>query len=201
MLFRFLLRYFPRALAFGCLFSVILIGCKQKPTESEQVAIVQKTALEDRARIDSLENLIMKSAGKEDEKTLPQVLETLRSYQNYSIDYPRDTATPGYLLKSGEIYYNYLKDYENAEEYLNRLVDSFPKARQRPIALLLLGNAYHEQGDTAHAIDALHILEREFERTEYNRMAQEMIEYIRRTTPPNPVTGDQPPLGQEPKIN
>lgn len=190
MLFRFLFI----ALLAGSLFW----ACSEKAgRSSEEVAFQGSEA--DRKRIDSLEKIIVRHTGKEADKELPQVLETLRAYQNYTIDYPKDTASAEYLLKAGNIYYSYLKDYENAEEHLNRLVDSFPKARQRPVGLLLLGNTYHDMGDTARAIAALHILQREYSQSEYHRMAQELIAYIRRTSAGRPPATDQP-QGPEPKI-
>ncbi len=179
---------------------LFLAACGEKRGEQASQEVIGQSAMADRGKIDSLEQIIEKQSGKDNDKEMQQVLEALRSYQNYSIDYPKDSATAEYLLKSGQIYYSYLKDYENAEEYLNRLVDSFPQSRQRPVGLLLLGNTYHDKGDTARAMAALHMLARDYASTDYNRMAQELIDYIRRTTPRKEESTDQPPPGQEPKI-
>lgn len=180
--------------------STLLLACAEKKGEQTEQEVIGRSAIADRQKIDSLEQLIEKQTGKDNDKEMQQVLEALRSYQNYSVDYPKDSATAGYLLKSGQIYYSYLKDNDNALEYLNRLVDSFPQSRQRPVGLLLLGNAYHDIGDTARAMAALHMLESDYASTDYSRMAQELIDYIRRTTPRKEESTDQPPPGQEPKI-
>lgn len=191
---------FSRILPIALAGSLFFWACTEKGKES--AAVVYEGALADRHRIDSLEKIIAQPIKGDTNGTeyMRQVLETLRAYQNYTVDYPKDTATATYLFKSGKVYYSYLKDLDNAEEYLNHLVDSFPAARDRPMGLLVLGSLYQDKGDTAEAMANLRILEREYANTEYNRMSQEMIDYIRRTTPPKVESGDQPPLGQEPKI-
>ena len=133
------------------------------------------------AQIDSMENIIKKHNGKVPDMETTQVLETLRMYQNYNTDYPQDTTTASYLIKMGQIYYNYLKDYENAAEYLTLLTDSFPDSRHRPMGLYFLANTYHETGDTAKAQAALTELRREYAGTEFETMAAELSAYIRRT--------------------
>ena len=164
-----------------CTGLLVLSGCSPDGKRERDQPPTTPAQQRMQAQIDSMEVIIKKHNGKDADGETTQVLEALRMYQNYATDYPADTTTASYLIKMGQIYYNYLKDYENAEEYLTLLTDSFPASRHRPMGLYFLANTYHETGDTAKAQAALTELRREYAGTEFATMAAELSTYIRRT--------------------
>ena len=161
-------------LIFACI-ACLALACGR--TNEKQTLL--DGATNQKQRIDSLETLVKSGKAKTTDQEMQQLLETLRQYQNYIIDYPNDTATPSYLLKTGQLYYSYLKDFDNAEEHLTHLIDSFPKSRHRPMGLFLLANTYHDEGDTAKAQDHLRILTREYKGSFLANEAAKLAQYIR----------------------
>ena len=153
------------------------LGCNRATEQQAEI----DGATRQKHRIDSLEVIVKSGKAKNNDQEMQQLLETLRQYQNYVIDYPRDTATPAYLLKTGQLYYSYLKDFDNAEEYLTHLVDSFPTSKHRPMGLFLLANAYHDTGDTTKAQDHLRILVREYKGSFLANEGIKLAQYIRTT--------------------
>jgi TolA-binding protein len=163
---------------------VCLAACTSKPKEdlarSTQVRIdsMEKSLL---GRLDSSAARAANAAPPEDE--LPQVLELVKQYQLFSVDFRHDTATPRYLMKEAQLFGNYLQDRPQAIKVYQNLVDSFPQAHNRPSALFFLASTQHDIGDTAAAQVTLRRLMKDHPGTGAAKMAPQFAEFIRHGIP------------------
>jgi hypothetical protein len=183
-IFAAMFRVFAPALAILALFGA-LSGCHTAPKEDQARA----TAL----RIDSLEKTILSgidanSVGKGANgdgpgEELPQVLELIKQYQLFGVDFKHDTATPRYLMKEAQLFGNYLQDRQQAIKVYQLLADSFPQASNRPSALFFLANTQHDAADTAAAQATLRRLMKDHPGTGAAKMAPQFAEFMRNGIP------------------
>ncbi len=174
-----MLRKSGQALVVVLLFA-LCAGCKP--------ASQADPAAQARQKIDSAEKVLLarlEAASKaaqpaaQDDQQLNQVLALAQQYQYYRADYPNDTATPRYMLKEAEIFYNYLRDPEMAGRLFDDLAAKYPQARQRPAALFFLANTQHDLGDTTAAQATLRKLMADYPGSAPANMAQQLSAYIR----------------------
>ena len=177
---------FRNSLFFVCTALALLSACTSKPKAQDPARATQH-------RIDSLERRMLagldssaaaaKTAPMAPESEMENVLNLVKEYQLFAADFPHDTATPGYLLKEGQLFYSYLRDYEQSSRVFGQLIDSFPQAKNRPSALFFLANARQDAGDTAGAQMVLRKLANEHPGTGAANMGAQLSDYIRRGKP------------------
>lgn len=178
-----MIRFFKGIGAFAA-FLVLLAACEQKAKLAPSRAA--------QAHIDSMEKQLLSQMSVSAKEHLPaaqsdseleQVLNLVKEYQLFSADFPKDTATPGYLLKEAQIFHNYLRDFEQADRVYRHLIDSFPQQKNRALAMYLLGNARHDAGDTAGAQQELRQVMQEYPKSFEAEQARLLADYIRKGLP------------------
>jgi len=164
--------------------ALLAVATSCKPTPKADPARVAQ------ARIDSMEKALIQSidtkAGIDStgsDMEIENVLNLVKEYQLFSADFPKDTAASTYLLKQGQLFYNYLRDGEQAEKVFTHLIDSFPQAKNRPSALFFLANAQHDRGDTAAAQATLRRLVEVYPNTGAAKMAPQLSAMMRNGLP------------------
>ena len=178
---------FLKALGACAAVFLLVTRCAEKPkTDPARAA---------QTHIDSLEKKLLSQMALPDKTHLPpaqtdsemeQVLTLVKEYQLFAADFPKDTATPGILLKEGQIFHQYLKDYEQADHVYTRLIDSFPQQKQRAFAMYLLGSLRHDAGDTAAAQQVLHEVVKEYPGSFEATQSQLLSDFIRKGLPKEP---------------
>jgi len=138
---------------YGGLFrKIILIFCITFACKSK----VFKTENSDKARIDSLENEMRLAAEKnpaEPDLTLSMYL--AQAYQNYDVKYPKDSLSPKFLFKAGQVIENVFDDKRRAAEIYYSIYNKYPESKAAPFALFMTGNLFHTISDTTHAVEML----------------------------------------------
>jgi TolA-binding protein len=129
---------------------LFLVACnkgKEKATVTPRDAAVHK--------IDSLETQIKASIQKQENPDVTLAMHAIKNYQYFAADFPKDTLSPKYLFKAGQLYEGVLRDYPKAAEIYGKIYNDYPEFKNRPMMLFHQGNAYIEAQDTAHASVAL----------------------------------------------
>ena len=135
---------------FATLLTVVILfhsGCKPKETSKENPA---------KTRIDSLEGEVRKATeANPGQPDLKLAMHLAKDYQNYEADYPKDSLSPMYLFKSGQLIENVFDDKARAGEIYFSVFKKYPKSKAAPYALFMTGNMYHTIQDTTHAVQML----------------------------------------------
>ena len=126
---------------------LFLAGACNKGTEKTKLS-PREAAVQ---RIDSLENQIKASIQKEENPDVTLSMHAIKNYQFFANDFPKDTLSPIYLFKAGQLYEGVLRDFPKAAEMYKQAYENYPEFKNRPMMLFHDGNAYAEAQDTARA--------------------------------------------------
>lgn len=86
------------------------------------------------------DELLSKMRTKFDESVAKRVVQF---YRDYATNNPKDSITPEYLFKAGEVSIG-LKDYETATGLFERIYNNYPNFNKRIESLYLVGFVYDE---------------------------------------------------------
>lgn len=135
---------------FATLLTVVLLfqsACKPRETKHENPAKI---------KIDSLETEVRKATEKNPgQPDLNLAMHLAKEYQNYEVDYPKDSLSPTYLFKAGQLIENVFEDKARAGEIYYAVFKKYPQSKAAPFALFMTGNMYHTIQDTTHAVQML----------------------------------------------
>ena len=138
------------AFQFATLLSLIFLGvfaCKPKTETRENAAKI---------KIDSLENEMRLATEKNPaEPDLKLAMYLAQAYQNYEADFPKDSLSPKYLFKAGQVVENVFDDKRRAAELYYDVYKKYPSSGSAPYALFMTGNLFHTISDTTHALEML----------------------------------------------
>jgi len=142
-----MIRFYAPVSGFFFLIFFLFFSCKPKQTKVENP---------DKIRIDSLENEMRLATEKNPaEPDLKLAMYLAQAYQNFEIRFPKDSASPKYLFKAGQVIENVFDDKNRAAEIYFSIYKKYPESKAAPYALFMTGNLFHTVKDTTHAIEML----------------------------------------------
>lgn len=154
---------------------LIATACKEKKTapavHGNQAK--DKAAANFKQRIDSLEKRMFSTA---DQPISPMLGYTaIKFYDDYAKFFPKDTLSPTYLMKAGEIASN-LDRGEIALRYFETIIEKYPSFRALDVTLFMAGfNASEKVRDTSKAGRYYRQLIRQFPNSEFADDAQVLL--------------------------
>jgi len=139
-------KFFMSIGKFLLIFSMIF-SCKPKVYKAENL---------DKQRIDSLENEMRLASDKNPaEPDLKLAMYLAQAYQNYDVKYPKDSLSPKFLFKAGQVIENVFDDKARAAEIYFSIYNKYPQSKSAPFALFMTGNIFHTLQDTSHSVEML----------------------------------------------
>ncbi len=130
-------------------------------------------------RIDSLENRIRVSIQKQENPDVSLAMNAIKRYTYFAADFPKDTLSPTYLFRAGQIYEGVLRDFSSAAKLYSKVYKEYPEYKKRPMMLFHEGNAYIEMQDTARAALTLNQFRREYPEHAFADDAQGLLKIMR----------------------
>ncbi|MBK0403296.1 hypothetical protein I5M27_09885 [Adhaeribacter sp. BT258] len=153
---------------------ILFLAACNKGTEKAKLT-PRETAVQ---RIDSLENQIKASIQKEENPDITLSMHAIKNYQFFANDFPKDTLSPIYLFKAGQLYEGVLRDFPKAAEMYAQAYEDYPEFKNRPMMLFHEGNAYAEAQDTARASLKLKEFIRTYQDHPFNDDAQGLLKLM-----------------------
>lgn len=128
---------------------IILASCRQSRVELKNPEL---------SRIDSLE-AAMKTADstKPQEPDLNLAMHLAKAYQNYAAGHPKDSLSPKFLFRAGQVIENVFDDKGRALELYYSVYRKYPKSGYAPFALFMTGNLHHSIRDSANTVNMLNL--------------------------------------------
>src|SRR5690606_7313326 len=111
---------------------ILFLASCNKTTE-KKVALTPKEAAYQ--KIDSLENQIRASIQKQEDPDITLAMHAIKNYQYFANDFPKDSLSPIYLFKAGQLYEGVLRDYKKAAEMYGQSYEGHPEFVNRPMML------------------------------------------------------------------
>ena len=117
---------------------IIMIACSNESPKKDIVAKIDKN---EKALNEAI-------SGKNLNKT--QISSLLRLYDEYHMEFPKDTSGATYLMRGGEIalHYNY---YKRAIGFFDAVEINFENSRHYPMAVFMKAFVFDQVNDTASA--------------------------------------------------
>ena len=164
------------------LIALILSACSTEKEEKSDAAIDPVLAAKSASlhEIDSLNtDLKIRMEANQRTEEVTTAMRLADAYQFYAIDFPKDSMSPKFLLRRGQLYQTMFQDPVRAAQFMEEVTNKYPDFKDNPTALLMSASAYHDAQDTANAIRMIDKLRYKYGTTPEAEEGQALAKYIR----------------------
>lgn len=167
---------------------LLLTHCesKEEPSSKEEKKILtkEKTGLSQKAMhrqlVDSINARLMADSflAKTPEKQAQLVMKAINVQKAYVNNHPKDSLSPAYLMNIGQLFAQFLQDYEPALRHWQNLVREYPDYKRNPEVYMLMANTYHRMGMNKKAIEQVNYLKARYPDHYLSEQADEYINTV-----------------------